>query len=69
MTTTSVDELFAHNREWAEQSERDRLRLLHRLLAQQKPRYMDRLSDSRALPCVPWAATRSRADSARCRAP
>ena len=40
MTTTSIDELFAHNREWAEQMERDRPGFFTGLLAQQKPRYM-----------------------------
>ena len=40
MTTTSIDELFAHNREWAEQMERDRPAFFTGSLAQQKPRYM-----------------------------
>jgi len=40
MTTTSIDELFAHNREWAERMERDRPGFFTALLAQQKPRYM-----------------------------
>ena len=40
MTTTSIDELFAHNREWAERMERDRPGFFTGLLAQQKPRYM-----------------------------
>lgn len=40
MTTTSIDELFVHNREWAEQMERDRPGFFTGLLAQQKPRYM-----------------------------
>lgn len=40
MTTTSIDELFVHNREWAEQMERDRPGFFTGLMAQQKPRYM-----------------------------
>ena len=40
MTTASIDELFAHNREWAERMERDRPGFFTGLLAQQKPRYM-----------------------------
>ncbi|MGD9775078.1 carbonate dehydratase [Diaphorobacter sp.] len=40
MTTTSIEELFVHNREWAEQMERDRPGFFTGLMAQQKPRYM-----------------------------
>ena len=40
MTTTSIDEMFVHNREWAERMERDRPGFFTGLLAQQKPRYM-----------------------------
>ena len=48
MTTASIDELFAHNREWAERMERDRPGFFTGLLAQQKPRYMwTGCSDSR----------------------
>ena len=40
MTTASIDELFAHNQEWAARMERDRPGFFTALLAQQKPRYM-----------------------------
>ncbi|SDM71688.1 carbonic anhydrase [Oryzisolibacter propanilivorax] len=40
MTTPSIDELFVHNREWAQQMERDRPGFFTELMAQQKPRYM-----------------------------
>ena len=40
MTTASIDEMFVHNREWAERMERDRPGFFTGLLAQQKPRYM-----------------------------
>ena len=40
MTTTSIEELFVHNREWADQMERDRPGFFTGLMAQQKPKYM-----------------------------
>ena len=40
MTTTSIEELFAHNRAWAAQVEHDRPGFFTGLMAQQKPRYM-----------------------------
>ena len=40
MSTTSIEELFVHNREWAQQMERDRPGFFTGLLSQQKPRYM-----------------------------
>lgn len=40
MTTTSIDELFAHNRTWAAQVEHERPGFFTGLMAQQKPRYM-----------------------------
>ncbi|WP_312307167.1 carbonate dehydratase [Pulveribacter sp.] len=40
MTTASIEELFVHNREWAQQMERDRPGFFTGLMAQQKPRYM-----------------------------
>ena len=40
MSTTSIEELFVHNREWAEQVERDRPGFFTGLMAQQNPRYM-----------------------------
>lgn len=40
MSTTSIKELFVHNREWAQQVERDRPGFFTGLMAQQKPRYM-----------------------------
>ena len=40
MSTTSIEELFVHNREWAQQVERDRPGFFTGLMAQQKPRYM-----------------------------
>ncbi len=40
MTTTSIDELFAHNRAWAAQVEHERPGFFTGLMAQQKPRYM-----------------------------
>ena len=36
MTTASIDELFAHNQEWAARMERDRPGFFTALLAQQK---------------------------------
>ncbi|OWG15865.1 carbonic anhydrase [Delftia sp. K82] len=40
MSTTSIEELFVHNREWVQQMERDRPGFFTGLLSQQKPRYM-----------------------------
>lgn len=40
MTTTSIEDLFAHNRAWAAQVEHDRPGFFTGLMAQQKPRYM-----------------------------
>ena len=40
MTTTSIDELFIHNREWAAQVEKERPGFFTGLMAQQKPKYM-----------------------------
>ena len=40
MSTTSIEELFVHNREWANQMERDRPGFFTGLMAQQKPKYM-----------------------------
>lgn len=40
MSTTSIDELFVHNREWAAQVERERPGFFTGLMAQQKPKYM-----------------------------
>ena len=40
MSITSIDELFAHNREWAAQMEKERPGFFTGLMAQQKPRYM-----------------------------
>ena len=40
MSTTSIEELFVHNREWAAQMERDRPGFFTGLMAQQKPKYM-----------------------------
>ena len=40
MTTTSIEDLFVHNRAWAAQMERDRPGFFTGLMAQQKPRYM-----------------------------
>ena len=40
MSTTSIEELFVHNREWADQMERDRPGFFTGLMAQQQPRYM-----------------------------
>ena len=40
MTTTSIEELFAHNRAWAAQVEHDRPGFFTGLMSQQKPRYM-----------------------------
>jgi carbonic anhydrase len=40
MTTTSIEDLFVHNREWAAQMERDRPGFFTGLMAQQKPKYM-----------------------------
>ncbi|GAD24532.1 carbonate dehydratase [Acidovorax sp. MR-S7] len=40
MTTTSIEELFVHNRAWAEQMERERPGFFTGLMSQQKPRYM-----------------------------
>ena len=38
--TTSLEDLFAHNRAWAAQMERERPGFFTTLMAQQKPRYM-----------------------------
>ena len=40
MSTTSIDELFVHNREWAAQVERDRPGFFTGLMSQQHPKYM-----------------------------
>ena len=40
MSTTSIEELFVHNREWADQMERDRPGFFTGLMAQQQPKYM-----------------------------
>ncbi|NMM77952.1 carbonate dehydratase [Acidovorax sp. SRB_14] len=40
MPTTSIEELFVHNRAWAAQMEKDRPGFFTGLMAQQKPRYM-----------------------------
>lgn len=40
MTTTSIEQLFVHNKEWSEQMERDRPGFFTGLMAQQKPKYM-----------------------------
>lgn len=40
MSTASIEELFVHNREWAQQVERERPGFFTGLMAQQKPRYM-----------------------------
>ncbi|MBN9339433.1 MAG: carbonate dehydratase [Comamonadaceae bacterium] len=40
MTTTSIEDLFAHNRTWASEMERERPGFFTGLMAQQKPRYM-----------------------------
>ena len=40
MSATSIDDLFAHNREWAQQVERDRPGFFTGLMAQQHPKYM-----------------------------
>jgi len=40
MTTTAIEELFVHNRAWAEQMERERPGFFTGLMSQQKPRYM-----------------------------
>ena len=40
MTTTSIEELFVHNREWASQVERDRPGFFTGLMSQQHPKYM-----------------------------
>lgn len=40
MTTESIHDLFAHNRAWAAQMERERPGFFTRLMAQQKPQYM-----------------------------
>ena len=40
MSTTSIEDLFVHNRAWAAQMERDRPGFFTGLMAQQKPRYM-----------------------------
>ena len=37
MSTTSIDELFVHNREWAAQVERDRPGFFTGLMSQQHP--------------------------------
>ena len=38
--TTSIDDLFVHNRAWAAQMERERPGFFTALLAQQKPKFM-----------------------------
>ena len=38
--TTSIEDLFVHNREWAEQVERERPGFFTGLMAQQNPKYM-----------------------------
>lgn len=38
--TTSIQDLFSHNRAWAEQVERDRPGFFTKLVKQQKPKYM-----------------------------
>ena len=40
MTTTSIEDLFVHNRAWASDMERQRPGFFTGLMAQQKPRYM-----------------------------
>ena len=40
MTTTSIADLFQHNREWADQMERERPGFFTSLVKQQTPRYM-----------------------------
>lgn len=40
MSTTSIEDLFAHNRAWASEMERERPGFFTGLMAQQKPRYM-----------------------------
>ena len=40
MSTTSIEELFVHNREWADQMERDRPGVFTGLMSQQHPKYM-----------------------------
>jgi carbonic anhydrase len=40
MSQTSIEELFVHNREWANQMERDRPGFFTGLMAQQNPKYM-----------------------------
>ncbi|WP_353235994.1 carbonate dehydratase [Diaphorobacter ruginosibacter] len=40
MSTNSIEQLFVHNREWAEQVERERPGFFTGLMAQQKPKYM-----------------------------
>ncbi|MDR6214144.1 carbonate dehydratase [Paracidovorax wautersii] len=40
MTTSSIDDLFVHNRAWAAQMERERPGFFTGLLSQQKPKYM-----------------------------
>ena len=40
MSRTSIEQLFVHNRAWAEQMERDKPGFFTGLMAQQKPRYM-----------------------------
>ena len=40
MTTTSLDELFAHNRQWAARMESERPGFFTELMAQQQPKYM-----------------------------
>jgi len=39
-TSTSIDDLFVHNKEWAAQMERDRPGFFTGLMSQQKPKYM-----------------------------
>ncbi|CAN5562570.1 carbonate dehydratase [soil metagenome] len=40
MTTSNIEDLFTHNRAWAEQMERDRPGFFTGLVAQQTPKYM-----------------------------
>lgn len=40
MTTTTIEDLFIHNRQWADQVEKERPGFFTGLMAQQKPKYM-----------------------------
>ena len=40
MSSTSIEDLFVHNREWAQQMERDRPGFFTGLMSQQHPKYM-----------------------------